>query len=73
MTRRNKILVPEAREGLDQLKHKIIQDANHSYQTEHADDLGNRTSRENGKTGGSIGGNMVRELVRMAEENLKHR
>lgn len=73
MTRRNKILVPEAREGLDQLKHKIIQDANQSYRTEQADDLGNRTSRENGKTGGSIGGYMVRELVRMAEENLKHR
>ncbi len=39
MTRRNKILVPEAREGLDQLKHKIIQNANQSYQTEQADDL----------------------------------
>ncbi|MFP7492253.1 alpha/beta-type small acid-soluble spore protein [Terribacillus saccharophilus] len=73
MTRRNRILVPEAREGLVQLKHQIIREANLPYHTEQAGDLGNATSRENGKTGGSIGGNMVRELVRMAEENLKHR
>ncbi|MFS0559689.1 alpha/beta-type small acid-soluble spore protein [Terribacillus sp. 179-K 1B1 HS] len=73
MTRRNRILIPQAREGLDRLKHQIIQEANQPYKTEQAGDLGNKTSRDNGKTGGSIGGNMVRELIRMAEENLKHR
>ncbi|SNZ05605.1 Small, acid-soluble spore protein, alpha/beta type [Terribacillus aidingensis] len=73
MTRRNRILVPGARKGLDELKHKIIREANEPYRAEQAEDLGNKTSRENGKTGGSIGGSMVREMVRMAEENLKHR
>jgi len=34
---------------------------------------GHLTSQQAGKVGGSIGGNMVKEMVRMAQENLNTR
>lgn len=34
---------------------------------------GRLTSRQAGKVGGPIGGNMVKELVKMAQERLKNR
>lgn len=77
---RNKILVPEAREGLDQLKAKVIQAGNaNDVKFEVAKeqgiplqngDNGNLTSKNAGKIGGSLGGNMVKELVKMGEEQL---
>ncbi|WP_040205675.1 alpha/beta-type small acid-soluble spore protein [Neobacillus jeddahensis] len=80
MARRNKILVPEARRGLDSLKAKVVQ--SHSPEDakfEAADEVGvplkkgyngQLTSEQAGKVGGRLGGSMVRELVRMAQENL---
>ena len=78
---RNKILVPEARQELDQLKAKVSS-ANkpESAALEVAKELGiplkdgyngKLTSAEAGKVGGKIGGSMVKELVRMAQENIK--
>ncbi|KGP71912.1 alpha/beta-type small acid-soluble spore protein [Pontibacillus yanchengensis] len=77
---RNKILVPEAREGLDQLKAKVIRAGNaNDVKFEVAKeqgiplqngDNGNLTSKNAGKIGGSLGGNMVKELVKMGEEQL---
>ena len=78
---RNKILVPEARQELDLLKAKVIGTAKpEDAALEVAKELGiplkegyngKLTSAEAGKVGGRIGGNMVKELVKMAQENLR--
>ena len=78
---RNKILVPEARENLDQLKAEVSgttkpEDAALEVAKELGIPLkdgynGKLTSAEAGKVGGRIGGSMVKELVRMAQENIK--
>lgn len=83
MARRNKILVPEARKGLDELKAKVAntnrpEDAKFEAAEEVGVPLkegynGQLTSEQAGKIGGRLGGSMVRELVKMAQENLKKR
>ena len=84
MTKNNGILVPEAREGLNQLKAQVMKDK--GYET-HPDDVkyeianelgiplkkgynGKLTAEQAGKVGGPIGGNMVKEMVRMAQEQM---
>lgn len=77
---RNKILVPEARQGLDQLKAKVAGTSDpERAKFEIAKEVGvplkegyngKLTSEEAGKVGGRLGGNMVKELVKMAQENL---
>ncbi|MRH42098.1 small, acid-soluble spore protein, alpha/beta type [Aquibacillus halophilus] len=81
MARRNKILVPEAREGLDQLKARIAhtndpQNAKYEIAKEQGVQLnkgynGNIRAKDAGKIGGNIGGNMVKEMVRMAQQQMK--
>lgn len=78
---RNKILVPEAKEELDLLKAKVTGSSNPEVAAlEVAKELGislnegyngQLTSFEAGKVGGKIGGSMVKELVKMAQESLK--
>lgn len=78
--RRNKILVPEARSGLDALKAKVVQSQTpEEAKFEAAEEVGvplqrgyngKLTSEQAGKVGGRLGGSMVRELVKMAQENL---
>lgn len=80
MSRRNKILVPESRKALDALKAKVMNASSPvDAKFEAAEEVGvplvkgyngNLTSQQNGKVGGRLGGNMVKELVRMAQENL---
>jgi len=80
MSRRNKILVPEARGGLDELKARLInvpKSTNVKYEVAkeqgvlfNSEDNGNMKAKDAGKIGGSIGGNMVREMVKMAEHEL---
>ncbi len=77
---RNKLLVPEARQRLDQLKAKVAGTADpEQAKFEVAKEVGvplkegyngKLTSEEAGKVGGRLGGSMVKELVRMAQENL---
>ncbi len=81
MAKRNKILVPEAREGLDQLKAKIAntndpQKAKYEVAAEQHVSLeqgynGNIKAKDAGKIGGHIGGNMVQELVKMGQQQLQ--
>ncbi|MCT2535969.1 alpha/beta-type small acid-soluble spore protein [Aquibacillus koreensis] len=81
MSRRNKILVPEAREGLDQLKAKIAKvnnekDAKYEIAREQGIDLsknynGNIRAKDAGKIGGTLGGSMVKEMIEMAKNNMK--
>ena len=78
---RNKILVPEARQELNLLKAKVTGSSKpEGVAFEVAKELGislkdghngQLTSAEAGKVGGKIGGSMVKELVKMAQENLK--
>lgn len=80
MTRRTRILVPEARKALDQLKAKVVHADNPDQaKFEAAEEMGiplksgyngQLTSQEAGKVGGRLGGSMVKELVKMAQENL---
>jgi small acid-soluble spore protein D (minor alpha/beta-type SASP) len=82
MTRRHKILVPEAQKGLDDLKAKVAgtkkpEDAKFEAAEEVGVPLkkgynGQLTAGQAGKIGGKLGGDMVKELVRMAQENLKN-
>jgi small acid-soluble spore protein D (minor alpha/beta-type SASP) len=80
MARRNKILVPEARTGLDRLKAKVVETSRpEDAKFEAAEEVGvplkkgyngGLTSEQAGKVGGRLGGSMVKELVRMAQENM---
>ncbi|WP_053218711.1 alpha/beta-type small acid-soluble spore protein [Virgibacillus senegalensis] len=83
MARRNKILVPEAREGLDRLKAKVAHTQNPEnarYETaeEQGIDLkhgynGDIKAKDAGKIGGKIGGNMVKEMIEMAEKQIQNK
>lgn len=83
MARKNKILVPEAKEGLNQLKAKVSgaknpDEAKFEIAKEAGIPLkkgynGNLTANQAGKIGGNIGGSMVRELVKMAEQSLMNK
>ncbi|MFC4402398.1 small, acid-soluble spore protein, alpha/beta type [Gracilibacillus xinjiangensis] len=81
MANKNRILVPEAREGLDQLKAKIAntedpQKAKFEVAKEQQVSLnqgynGNIKAKDAGKIGGHLGGNMVKELVKMGQQQLE--
>lgn len=83
MTRRNKILVPEARNALDQLKAKVahtnspdqakFEAAKEAGVPLKAGYNGGLTSEQAGHVGGRLGGSMVRELVKIAQESLEKR
>lgn len=64
MASRNKIVVPEARQALEQLKMEIAEEL--GLKNYDAIDKGNLTSRQNGY----VGGYMVKRLVEMAEQNM---
>jgi len=87
MGRNNKILVPEARAGLDQLKAKVMEAKGYEVNKSKPDDVkyeianelgiplnkdynGKLTSEQAGKIGGPIGGSMVKEMIRMAQEQM---
>lgn len=80
MSRRNRILVPEARKGLDELKAKVANVQNpENAKFEAAEEAGvplkegyngHLTPRQAGKVGGRLGGSMVRELIKMAQVSL---
>lgn len=87
MARRNKILVPEAREALNHLKNKVMEAKGYNVSSAQSEDVkyevanelgiplnkgynGKLTSEQAGKIGGPIGGNMVKEMVKMAQEQL---
>lgn len=87
MARKNKILVPEAREEMDRLKARVMKDSGYNVDENNPDDVkyeiaseqgiplttGNNshlTSGEAGKIGGPIGGRMIQELVKIAQEQL---
>lgn len=87
MARNNKILVPEAREELNNLKAQVLakqgypvnKDNPEQAKYEVAEDLniplnkgynGDIKAKQAGEIGGNIGGQMVREMIQMAEQSL---
>lgn len=83
MEKQNKLLVPEARKQVDQLKAKVANtktpdEAKFETAKElgiplHNGNNGNLTSNQAGKIGGKLGGNMVREMIKLAEQQLKQK
>ena len=86
MANRNRLLVPGAREALDQWQTAVMKkdgfevDQPSDVKYEVAKELGiplkkgyngHLEAKDAGKIGGKIGGNMVKEMVRLAQENLK--
>lgn len=79
---RNKILVPEARKELDQLKGRVMKEKGYmgtdpKYEIAEEQNIplqkgynGQLTSEDAGKIGGPIGGNMVKEMVKIAQERM---
>ena len=61
---RNRVLVPEAQQQLDALKMEVAGSLNVNLKEGYNGDL---TARE----AGSVGGEMVRRMVRYAQENMK--
>ena len=65
-----KKLVPGAEEGLDKFKMEVAKEMGMSDDEDEAY-KGNITSKVNGYTGGSLGGNMVKKMVEEYEKKLK--
>ena len=63
MASRNRVLVPEAKAGLDRFKMEAAQEVGVNLKDGYNGDL---TSRE----AGSIGGQMVKKMVEAYEKNL---
>lgn len=87
MAKKNKILVPSAREELDKLKLRVMKEQGYKLNSNNPDDVkyevaeelsiplkngynGKLTSSQAGKIGGPIGGSMVKEMVRMAQDQM---
>lgn len=90
MARKNKILIPEAREKLDQLKGQVMKEKGYPVDMANPDSVkyevakeqgiplnekynGHLTSEQAGKIGGPIGGNMVKEMIKMAQDQLSQK
>ncbi|MFC7063507.1 small, acid-soluble spore protein, alpha/beta type [Halobacillus seohaensis] len=84
---KNKILVSEAREGLDLLKARVMKVKGYNvnmadpnavkYEIANEQGIplkkgynGQITAEQAGKVGGAIGGNMVKEMIKMAQEEM---
>lgn len=63
-SRRNRVLVPQAREGLNNFKMEAAREVGVNLSQGYNGDL---TSRENG----SVGGQMVKKMVESYEQGLK--
>jgi hypothetical protein len=64
MSRNNRTLVPQARQGLDRFKVEVASELGiNDYESI---DKGNLTSRENG----SVGGEMVKRMIESYESKL---
>ena len=86
MASRNRLLIPEARRALDQFKTRVMKQEGFQVtepseiKFEVAQQLGiplqkgyngNLEAKDAGSIGGKIGGSMVKEMIRMAKEQMK--
>ena len=63
MARRNRVIVPESRQSLEQFKTEVANSLNVNLKQGYNGDL---TSRE----AGSVGGEMVKRMIAYAENNM---
>lgn len=72
MARRNTPLVPESKEALKQFKMECAKEIGHlQYVKENNDHYkGDVPAKVNGLQGGPIGGQMVKRMIEMAENQL---
>ncbi|KON86339.1 alpha/beta hydrolase [Sporosarcina globispora] len=88
--RKRRLLVPESRAALDQLKNQVMANQGYHVDSENPDSVkyeiaeetgvplkkgynGRLTSKQAGTVGGKIGGSMVKELIRIAQERMKEK
>jgi len=73
MSRPKTPLVPESREALNRFKLECAKEIGHlQFCKEYNDHYkGDLTCRQNGMEGGPIGGQMVKKMIAMAEQQLK--
>ncbi len=64
----NYLLVPGAEGALHRMKNEIANEL--SLHVPEVEDLGDASCRDCGRLGGQIGGNMVREMIRLAEQRM---
>ncbi|MDD7794165.1 alpha/beta-type small acid-soluble spore protein [Clostridium sp. 'White wine YQ'] len=65
--RNNKILVPEAKEGLHKVKVETSKEVGVDLNKEYNGDI---TTKEAGKIGGPLGGQMVKKMIEDFEKKL---
>lgn len=65
-------VIPQSREALTQFKLECAQEIGHLQYCKEFNDhyKGDLTSKQNGSEGGPIGGQMVKRMIQMAEENM---
>ncbi|QAY67618.1 alpha/beta-type small acid-soluble spore protein [Paenibacillus protaetiae] len=92
MSRRSnrRLLVPEARQGLNQFKADVMRHEGYAVDASRPDDVkyevasslgiplepgdnGGLSTESAGRIGGKIGGTMVREMIRLAQEQINKR
>jgi len=88
--RRSRVLIPQAKHGLDRLKVEVMRGQGYAVNPDRPDAVkfevarsagiplnpgynGHLSTEQAGKIGGRIGGPMVRELIRMAQQTLAKR
>ncbi|MWC29437.1 alpha/beta-type small acid-soluble spore protein [Paenibacillus sp. MMS18-CY102] len=84
---RNRLLVPEARQGMNAFKSEVMRREGYAVDPSRPDDVkyevaqslgvplshgdnGQLTTESAGRVGGKIGGSMVREMIRLAQQRL---
>ncbi|WP_127531290.1 alpha/beta-type small acid-soluble spore protein [Paenibacillus kobensis] len=87
---RNRLLVPEARQGMNMFKADVMRQEGYAVNPARPDDVkyevakslgvplqegdnGNLSTEDAGRVGGAIGGSMVREMIRLAQQRLAQR
>lgn len=70
--RSNRLLVPKAYSALNKFKMECAQDIGRSQFLKENNDhyKGDVTAKQNGSEGGPIGGEMVKRMIKMYEEQL---
>lgn len=67
----NDLLIPQAKDAMNRMRNEIAKDF--SLNVPSNDGWGNVSSRDCGRVGGQIGGKMVREMIRTAEQQMQNK